>query len=136
MRRDRLQTQTDETVGINLSPMIDCIFILLIFFVVTTVFVETPQVQIIEPAALSDEALQDSSIIVGITERDEIVYAGRAVELAGLRLRLRQLLQDRDYPVVIQADRNCSHAAFSRVWTTAEDAGAKRIRVATKDEAE
>ncbi|MDP0500134.1 MAG: biopolymer transporter ExbD [Verrucomicrobiota bacterium JB022] len=134
MPRRPLHESEDEAAEINLSPMIDCIFILLIFFIVTTVFVETPEVEVVKPEAMTDEALDRHSIIIAITAQDKVIYAGREIGVSGVRLRLRQLLQGDDVPVIIQADRETSHSVFSQVWSEAKNAGATRIRIATLNE--
>ncbi|MEM9080707.1 MAG: biopolymer transporter ExbD, partial [Verrucomicrobiota bacterium] len=54
---------SDEEAKPDLSPMIDCVFILLIFFIVTTVFVKEPKVPVSDPAAFTAEALEKNSII-------------------------------------------------------------------------
>ena len=68
-----------EATEIKLSPMIDCIFILLIFFIVTTVFVEEPGVDIFEArrAARSTSKLEKNSIIIAISADNKIVYGGK-----------------------------------------------------------
>ncbi len=62
--RRSIYAKEDETAKINLSPMIDCIFILLIFFIVTTVFVEKPDATIEKPFALTDSNLEKNSLIL------------------------------------------------------------------------
>ena len=75
----------DETEEINLSPMIDCIFILLIFFIVTTVFVEEPGIEIYKPDATTDEQLEKNSIIIAISADNKVVYGGKELGSAASR---------------------------------------------------
>ena len=84
MARRSLMNEPDTESEINLSPMIDCIFILLIFFIVTTVFVEEPGVEIIKPDALVDEELEKNSIIIAVSEDNKIIYGGKELGLAGV----------------------------------------------------
>ena len=121
----------DETTEINLSPMIDCVFILLIFFIVTTVFVEEPGVEVIKPAAVTDEDLEKNSIIIAVSADNKIVYGGKELGVAGVGARVRQLLNKDELPVIIQADSRADHGVFSDVWSEVKNAGAKKISVST-----
>ena len=124
----------DEGEGeteINLSPMIDCIFILLIFFIVTTVFVEEPGVEIAKPNAFIDSDLERNSIIIAVTADNRVVYGGKELGVAGVGARVRQLLTRDDLPVILQADARADHGVFSDVWSEVKAAGAKRISLST-----
>ncbi len=123
--------QAEETTEINLSPMIDCIFILLIFFIVTTVFVEEPGVDIYKPDATVDQDLEKNSIIIAVTADNKIVYGGKEMGVAGIGARVRQLLNKDELPVIIQADAQADHGVFSDVWSEVKNAGAKKISVST-----
>jgi len=126
-----ITNEPDEETEINLSPMIDCIFILLIFFIVTTVFVEEPGVEIIKPNAVTDEDLAKNSIIIAVTADNKVVYGGKEIGVAGVSPRVKQLLNKNDLPVIIQADQYAEHGLFSKVWTEVKNAGAKKISVST-----
>jgi len=126
-----ITNEPDEETEINLSPMIDCIFILLIFFIVTTVFVEEPGVEIIKPDAVTDEDLAKNSIIIAVTADNKVVYGGKEIGVGGVSARVKQLLNKNELPVIIQADRAADHGVFSKVWTEVKNAGAKKISVST-----
>ena len=93
MPRRSLANEPDAATEINLSPMIDCIFILLIFFIVTTVFVEEPGVEIIKPDASVDQELEKNSIIIAISPDNKVVYGGKEVGVAGVGARVRAAAQ-------------------------------------------
>jgi biopolymer transport protein ExbD len=114
--------------------MIDCVFILLIFFIVTTVFVEEPGIEIIKPDATIDADLEKNSIIVAISADNKVVYGGKEVGLAGVGARVRQLLTKEDLPVIIQADARADHGVFSDVWSAVKHAGAKKISLSTRND--
>ena len=107
-RRSAFQTE-DDSAEINLSPMIDCIFILLIFFIVTTVFVEEPGVEVRRPPAALDEELERQSILIAISAENEVVYGGKEVGVSGAGARVKQLLNKEELPVIIQADAAADH---------------------------
>jgi len=134
MRRPQATLESTEGAEIDLSPMIDCIFILLIFFIVTTVFVEEPGVAIAKPDAATAVELQKNSIIIAISADDKVVYGGKEVGISGVGARVRQLLNREQVPVIIEADRHAHHGVFSAVWSAVKLAGAKRISLATEVE--
>lgn len=122
-----VQSSEDEETEINLSPMIDCIFILLIFFIVTTVFVEDPGVEIVRPYAAGKEKLEKNSIIVAVTADGKVVYGGKEMSITNVGARVRQILSRDDYPVIIKGDAKADHGVISKVWSEMKIAGAKKI---------
>ena len=129
--RRSIYAKEDETAQINLSPMIDCIFILLIFFIVTTVFVEKPDAKIEKPFALTDSNLEKNSLILAITEENKIIYGSREISLAGVSLHVRQNILKNEMPVIIQADKAASVELYTKVHDEAALAGAESIHLAT-----
>ncbi|MGF1453196.1 MAG: ExbD/TolR family protein [Opitutales bacterium] len=132
-KAQRIQEEADET-EINLSPMIDCIFILLIFFIVTTVFVEEPGVEVDKPFALTAERLEKNSILIAITEDNKVVYGGNEVGITGVGTQVRQALLQQDYPVIILADEQSDQGVFAKVYREVNLAGATRIFFSTENE--
>ncbi len=124
----------EEPTEINLSPMIDCIFILLIFFIVTTVFVEEPGIDIFKPDATVDGKLEKNSIIIAISPDNKIVYGGKEMSVGGVGARVRQLLTKDELPVIIQADTAADHGVFSDLWSEMKNAGAKKISLSTRND--
>lgn len=131
MSRRRKRTDEDDAVEINLSPMIDCIFILLIFFIVTTVFVEETGVEVNRPDASSSVQLEKNSILIAITANDKVVYGGKDIGVTGVGPQIKQLLLKEDIPVIIQADEGASHGIFAKVYGEAKLAGATKINFST-----
>ena len=129
-----LMHEPDDVTSIDLSPMIDCIFILLIFFIVTTVFVEEPGVQVYKPDATVDAKLEKNSIIIAVTADNKVVYGGKELGVSSVGARVRQLLAKDDLPVIIEADTRCEHGIFSSVWTEVKNAGAKKISISTRND--
>ncbi len=127
-------TNEDEgETGIDMSPLIDCVFILLIFFIVTTVFVEETGVEVDRPQATSASQLEKTSILIALTEKGEVVFGGREVGVAGVRsLVSRQLQKDAEIPVIIQADRVSQSGLLVRIIDEAKLAGARKVSVATR----
>ena len=123
-----------EQTEINLSPLIDMVFILLIFFIVTTVFVKESGVEVEKPQALSSVALDRQSILIGVDSSGHVYYGGSQIGISGVRAIVRRLLDQEDQPVIIQADKNVPTGTTMRVYDQAKLGGAKRISIATVKE--
>ena len=135
-KRRSVLDESEEGNEINLSPMIDCIFILLIFFIVTTVFVEEPGIEVVRPDASLDADLEKNSIVIAISADDKVVYGGKELGVAGVGARVRHLLGRDPLPVIIQADSRADHGVFSAVWSEVQNAGATKISLSTKNDGE
>ena len=118
--------------GIDISPLVDCVFILLIFFIVTTTFVEETGVEVDKPQAASSVQLEKTSLLIAITAKGEVVYGGREIGISGVRPLVRRELQKEDVPVIIQADAAASSGQLVRVIDEAKLAGAVKVSVATR----
>lgn len=116
---------------INISPLIDMVFILLIFFIVTTVFVEETGVDVNKPQASSAQDLEKNSILIAITANQKVIYGGREIGPAGVRATVRRLTQKEKMPVIVQADKTVPTDLLVRVIDEAKLAGAESVNVAT-----
>ncbi len=117
---------------INVSPLIDIVFILLIFFIVTTVFVEETGVEVQKPRAASAQQLERHSILIAITAEGQIVYGGKNIGIRGVGDVVRRLLRKEEMPVIVQADRKAPIDLYAKVHDEATLAGAKQINLATQ----
>ena len=133
MKRKRLFDSGKKSEDINISPLIDMVFILLIFFIVTTVFVEETGVDVNKPQAASASDLDKNSILIAITENGNIVYGGKNVGISGVRPIIRRLYQKEKMPVIIQADRKSITDVVVRVIDEAKLAGAESVSLSTED---
>lgn len=128
--RDTTADEGGET-GIDMSPLIDCVFILLIFFIVTTVFVEETGVEVDKPQAASALRLEKTSILIALTDKGEVVYGGREIGVGGVQPLVKRMLQKEDVPVIIQADAAAQSGLLVRVIDEAKLAGATKVSLAT-----
>ena len=117
---------------INISPLIDVVFILLIFFIVTTVFVEETGVEVNKPEAAASVQLEKNSILIAVTKENKVIYGGRDIGINGVSAIVKRLLLNEDLPVIIQSDEGANHGTFARVYGEAKLAGAKKINFSTK----
>ena len=131
MKKTLFQDEESGSGEINISPLIDVVFILLIFFIVTTTFVQETGVDVNKPQAISAEELEKQSVMIAITSSGQVVYGGRNVGTAGVRPLVERLLAREDLPVVIQADRTVNADLLVRVIDEAKLAGASSVNIAT-----
>lgn len=120
---------------IPLAPLIDMMFILLIFFVVSTRFQRETGLEVRRPESSTAQELDPSSVLVGIGAAGEVWVEDRPVGLEGLAGLLRRTFATRpDAPVVLIADRGVSVDRLVRVMDEARAAGAARIAIASRRE--
>lgn len=127
--------EPDEPVNVDLSSMIDCVFILLIFFIVSTVFVEETGVKVNKPDVSGASALEKNSILLAVTAEDKVFYGGESVGVQGVIGKIKPLLTETpDMSVIIQGDKDATHGLVQQVHGQALLAGAMkdRISVSTK----
>ncbi|MCC5833254.1 MAG: biopolymer transporter ExbD [Opitutales bacterium] len=115
-KKGSLLNDESEMSDINISPMIDMVFILLIFFIVTTVFVQEPGVEVQKELAVTSMDLERNSILFAITPDAQVVYGGEDVGIAGVRGIVRRLTSDNPrMPVILQVDRGSPATTVIRV---------------------
>ena len=95
----------EEDGAINVSPLIDVVFILLIFFIVSATFVTLPGVDVSRPKVQNASSLQKNSVLFALSEKSEIFHSGEIVELSEVSPLIRLAIKDKDKPVVIQVDK-------------------------------
>lgn len=118
-------------VGIDMSAMIDCVFILLIFFIVTTTFVDETGVEVDKPQAASSVRLEKTSILIALTAEGAVVYGGREIGVSGVQPLVRRMLQKEQVPVIVQADAKVASGLLVRVIDEAKLAGAAKVSIAS-----
>jgi len=131
----RFRDRADDDGGdssIDISPLIDCVFILLIFFIVTTTFVEETGVEVDKPQAASAVQLEKTSVLIALTEKDEVVYGGREIGISGVRPLVKRMLQKEDVPVIVEADAKADTGMLVRIIDEAKLGGAQKVSVATR----
>lgn len=115
-----------------MSPLIDCVFLLLIFFIVTTVFVEETGVEIQKPRAASSRQMEKNSVMIAITAQGEIVFGGRSIPLQSVRGLVKRQLADPNTPVLLLADDSVPTGLLVQVLDECKLAGALRVSVAAE----
>jgi biopolymer transport protein ExbD len=129
MKKRASLTATEEQTDINISPLIDMVFILLIFFIVTTVFVEEPGVEVSKPRAVSIQNLEKNSILIAITSNGRIVYGGKDIGIGGVRPVVKRLTQKESMPVILQVDEGAPGQLVVRAIDEAKLANASKVSI-------
>jgi len=132
MARRRRGRDPDES-EVNLTPMLDVVFIMLIFFIVTASFVKEAGIDITRPPAATAERKERGNILVAITENDQIWVDRRQVDPRALRANIERLhAENPQGSVVIQADKNSKNGLLVQVMDAARLSGVNSVSLAAE----
>jgi biopolymer transport protein ExbD len=126
--------EANNKQDIDLAPLLDVVFILLIFFIVTTVFVKETGVEVDKPTAVSSQQLQKSILLLAVTQDGKVMYGGTNIGINGIRATLLQATQNDKRPLVIQADKQVTTERLVQVIDQAKLAGIEQINLASEVE--
>lgn len=122
----------EEEIEINMTPMLDVVFIMLIFFIVTTSFVRETGVEVNRPLAESSEKLPQNAILVAITSNNQIWIDRHRIDARAVRRNIERLLAETPgSTVIIQADETAPTGTLINVLDQTKLAGAKNIAVSS-----
>ena len=125
--------ENEETSAIDVTPMLDVVFILLIFFIVTATFVKETGVDVNRPEATTAVLQATGNILVAIDAENRVWIERREIDLRAVRPNIERLhAENPKGTVVIQADRNSTTNALIRVLDAARAAGVANVAVATR----
>ena len=130
MKLRRRSSMEDEDSAINVSPLIDVVFILLIFFIVSATFVTIPGVDVSRPKVQNASSLQKNSVLFALSEKSEIFHSGEIVELSEVSPLIRLAIKDKDKPVVIQVDKWADATVLTKLVSEAKKV-ARSVSLAT-----
>ena len=120
-----------KAVELNIAPLIDMVFILLIFFLVTTSFVKETGVDINRPTASTAVSKEKASIMVGITAEGRIYMAKREIDIRAVRANIeRALAESPEIQVIVVADRESKTGTVIKVMDGCKLAGAVNVSLA------
>lgn len=122
-------------VQINIAPLIDMVFILLIFFIVTTSFVKQTGVEVKTPIAKTAEKIKKANILIAVTKTGSIHIENKQVDLYTLRSIVSRLLKEMpEASVIIIADEHSHTGLVVKVMDQCRLAGAENISIAARKE--
>ena len=123
MRRSVLDNTQDEEEGINLTPMLDVVFIMLIFFIVTASFVKEAGIDVLRPEAKTAVNKKKANILVAISGKNEIWIDRQKVERQAVRGQIERLhAENPEGSVLIQADKDSTTETLLAVMAAAREA--------------
>lgn len=136
MRRRRMSlTEEGEENEINMTPMLDIVFIMLIFFIVTTSFIKPSGITVDQPTASTAESRDASNILIGINPAGEIWVDKQRVDVSAVRANVERLrAENPDSAVILQADEEAPSGLLVRVMDQVRLAGVDDMAIAAQNE--
>ncbi len=132
MARRHRKIETDEG-EINITPMMDVVFILLIFFIVTASFVKEAGIDVTKPNAQTAEQKERANILIAIDKNNQVWINRRVVDIRSVTANVQRLLAENPQSsVVIQADEKSENGVFVRVMDGTKLAGVDNIAIAAR----
>ena len=124
--------EEEEDNEINLTPMLDVVFIMLIFFIVTASFIKEAGLDVNRPdAPVTESQPEDANILVAITANDEIMIDNRVIDPRAVRANIERLhAENPNGSVVIQANKRSTNKMLVTVMDAARQAGVYNISMA------
>jgi biopolymer transport protein ExbD len=128
-----LQEQ-EEAEEINMTPMLDVVFILLIFFIVTASFVKEAGIEVNRPEAATAVKKERANILVAISDKGEIWINKRRVDVRTVQANIERLKAENPQgTVVIQADKKATTDTLIKVMDSARAAGVYDVSIAAQE---
>jgi biopolymer transport protein ExbD len=135
MRFERLKRRTEIKKGqLDIAPLIDVMFLLLIFFMLTSNFVVQPGIKVSLPKAISSEVIRRENLVVTLTGQDLTFLNDEPVTIQELTSRIREAAQD-NKTVLLKADTGASLGRVVEIWDLCREAGVPQINIATAQKA-
>ena len=125
----------EEENEINLTPMLDVVFIMLIFFIVTATFIKEAGIQVDRPEAVTADPQEDAAILIAISASDEIWIDRQERDPRAVRGIIERLhAENPKGSIVIQADEGSTHEMLVVVMEAAKQAGVTNVAIASEGE--
>ena len=131
MRKKKRATDTDEA-EIDLTPMLDVVFIMLIFFIVVASFIKEAGIEVNRPDNSKSDPSDASSILVTITGDNQVWMENRRIDIRSVRANIQRLLaEDPEQPLTIKAERGAKAGTLVGVADSAREAGVGTVNWAS-----
>lgn len=125
--------QEDEAEEINMTPMLDVVFIMLIFFIVTASFVKEAGIDVNRPEAAAAVKKERANILVAISDKGEIWINKRQIDVRAVQANIERLKAENPQgSVVIQADKKATTDTLIKVMDAARAAGVFDVSIAAQ----
>lgn len=134
MRNFLSNNDTEEEATVDITPMLDVVFIMLIFFIVTATFIKQAGIEVNQPQAQTAVVQEKANILIAIDASNKIWINRREVDFRALRPNIERLhAENPKGSVVIQADRDSTNEALVQVMDAARRAGVYDIAIAAEE---
>lgn len=134
MARRSLQTPVQEEEDVNVTPLLDIVFIMLIFFIVTSTFIKEPGIDPERPEATTQSPQKQIAVLVAISEDNEIWINKEQVELSEVRYKVEELRRETPRGnAVLQADAGARSELTLDVLQQIKDAGIADVAISTTE---
>lgn len=121
-----------EGAHIDMTPMVDCVLVLLIFLMVSSAFVDDPGIEVEKPDVGGADVIgEQNSLLIAIAADDRIFFDGQEVRVEQVASLVKVAAIGRDPALIIRADRAASHGTFAAVYSEAKRAGISHVTFAT-----
>ncbi len=125
----------EKGVDINMGPLVDMVFLLLIFFVVTTSFVKETGIDVNRSTAATAEVKDQGNIMIGVNAEGDVYFEGKRIDVRSVRALIeRALAEDPESGVVIVADKESQTGAVVQTMDQCRLAGAANVSLAARRE--
>lgn len=134
MRRFTSNTNGDQEATVDITPMMDVVFIMLIFFIVTATFVKQSGIEVNQPKASTAVVQEKANILIAIDANNKIWINRREVDFRALRPNIERLhAENPKGSVVVQADKESTNETLVHVMDASRKAGVYEIAIAARD---
>ena len=128
------QQQQEEESEINITPMLDVVFIMLIFFIVTATFVKESGIDVNRPDAATAVKQEKANILIAISANDTIWIDRRQIDIRSVRPNIERLhAENPQGSVVIQADKESKTDTLIQVMDASRQAGVYNVSIAAQE---
>ncbi|NOX37436.1 MAG: biopolymer transporter ExbD [Calditrichaeota bacterium] len=131
----KLLPEKKKRAIINITPLVDVLFILIIFFAVTSTFLEQPGVKLDLPKAKSTELQRIEKAVLTVTADEQLIFQGKSIDLSTLPEVLQQAMSEsQDRSLIIAADENVHHGLVVKIMDIAKQSGVEKLIISTEPE--
>jgi len=121
-----------EDVRLDMVPLVNCVFLLLIFFLLTSNIIFQPGIKINLPKAVTSEVIRENTVVITITSDNRFYLNEIPVTLLELKNKLEKASTSE--PVLIKADRDVVLSKVVNIWDFCRDLGMRQVNIATNQE--
>ena len=133
--RNRTGKSQDQGQTIDLTPMLDVVFIMLIFFIVTATFIKLPGVEVNKMDTVTEDSYKKVQILVAVSENNEFWIDKKRIEPSALKINLTRMFNEHPQGgMVIQADNESNIESVAKVADIARDIGISPVAISVEND--